>query len=69
MWGYRKRLTADLQRWRQAGWVNAEGEARNAAMNAFLATTDRAMQAGSGERAKYRHRMGSALMQEQVWRR
>ena len=49
--------------------TNAEGEARNAAMNAFLATTDRAMQAGSGERAKYRHRMGSALMQEQVWRR
>jgi hypothetical protein len=49
--------------------TNAEGEARNAAMNAYLATTDRAMEAGSGERAKYRHRMGSALMQEQVWRK
>ena len=49
--------------------TNAKGEARNAALNAYLATTDRAMEAGSGERAKYRHRMGSALMQEQVWRK
>lgn len=49
--------------------TNAESEARNTAMNAFLATTDRAMEAGSGDRAKYRKRMGSALLQEQVWRK
>ena len=48
--------------------TNAESEARNNALNAYLATTDRAMDAGSGERAKYRHRLGSALLQEQVWR-
>lgn len=49
--------------------TNAESEARNAAMNAYMATTDRAEQAGSGERAKYRKRMGSVLLQEQVWRK
>ena len=49
--------------------TNAESEARSAALNAYLATTDRAMEAGSGERAKYRKRMGSALLQEQVWRK
>ena len=49
--------------------TNAKGKACNAALNAYLATTDRAMEAGSGERAKYRHRVGSALMQEQVWRK
>lgn len=48
--------------------TNAESEARNNALNAFLATTDRAQDAGSGERAKYRHRMGTSLLQEQNWR-
>lgn len=49
--------------------TNAESETRNAALNAYMATSDRAMQTGSGERARYRHRMGSSLLQEQVWRR
>lgn len=49
--------------------TNAESEARSAALNAYLSTTDRAMEAGSGERAKYRKRMGSVLLQEQVWRK
>ena len=47
--------------------TNAESDARGKAVNAYLATTDRAMEASSGDRAKYRHRMGSALLQEQVW--
>lgn len=46
----------------------AESEKRDVALRAYLATTDRAMEQGSGERAKYRHRMGSTLLQEQVWR-
>ncbi|WP_394999438.1 hypothetical protein [Sphingomonas sp.] len=49
--------------------TNAESEARNAAANAYMATTDRAMEAGSGERAKYRHLGSSMLLQENVWRR
>ena len=49
--------------------TNAESEARNAALNAYMASTDRTMEAGSGERAKYRHRIGSILLQEQVWRK
>ena len=49
--------------------TNAESDVRNAALNTYLATTDRAVQAGSGERAKYRHRVGSILLQEQVWRK
>ena len=48
--------------------TNAESGARNNALNAYLATDDRAMEAGSGERAKYRHRMGTQLLQEQIWR-
>jgi uncharacterized membrane protein len=28
MWGYHKRLEADLRRWRQAGWVTADAETR-----------------------------------------
>ena len=49
--------------------TNAEDEARNAGLNAYMATTDRAQQAGSGERAKYRKLMGTALLQERVWRK
>ena len=48
--------------------TNAENAARNNSLNAYLATTDRAMEAGSAERAKYRHRMGSELLQEQILR-
>ena len=28
MWGYRKRLTSDLARWTESGWVSREGAAR-----------------------------------------
>lgn len=48
--------------------TNAESETRNAAFNAYMATDNRKMEAGSGERAKYRHRGSSLLLQEQVWR-
>ncbi len=49
--------------------TNAESEARNAAANAYLATTNRALEAGSGERAKYRHLGSTMLLQESVWRK
>lgn len=49
--------------------TNAESDTRDKALNAYLATTDRAMDAASGDRAKFRHRLGSALLQEQVWRK
>lgn len=49
--------------------TNAESNAREAALNAYMATTNRGMEASSGERAKYRHRIGSTLYQEQVWRK
>jgi hypothetical protein len=47
----------------------AEADARTKAANAYLATTDRAMEAASGQRAKYRQRLGSSLLQEQVWKK
>jgi uncharacterized membrane protein len=28
MWGYKKRLTRDVSRWREAGWLTAEAESR-----------------------------------------
>ena len=49
--------------------TNAEAEARNAASNAYMAMTDRSSEAGSGERAKYRHLGSSILLQENVWRK
>ncbi|MEO7787260.1 MAG: hypothetical protein ABIR77_05475 [Sphingomicrobium sp.] len=49
--------------------TNAESDARNSAINAYLATSDRAMDTASGERSKYRKRAGSTLYQEQVWKR
>ena len=49
--------------------TSAEREARNAAFNAYMATTNRAMDAASGERAKYRKLLGSTLYLEQVWRK
>jgi len=49
--------------------TNAESEARNAAFNSYMATTDRAQDAASGERAKYRHRLGTALYHEQLWKK
>lgn len=49
--------------------TNAESEARNAAVNTYMAMTDRSSDAGSGERAKYRHLGSTALLQEEVWRK
>ena len=49
--------------------TNAESEARNTAVNAYLATTDKAQAAASGERAKYRKRAGSTLYQEQLFKK
>lgn len=46
-----------------------EADAQTKAVNAYLATTDRSMEAASGERAKYRQRMGSSLLQEEVWKK
>ena len=46
-----------------------EADARTKAVNAYLATTDRSMEAASGERAKFRQRLGSSLLQEQVWKK
>jgi hypothetical protein len=37
--------------------------------NAFMAQTSRQADAGSGERAKYRHLGGNYLLQEQVYRK
>ena len=42
MWGYRTRLSKDLPRWREAGWVTAEGE---------TAILDEVAESGSGLRA------------------
>lgn len=42
----------------------AEQERRSDAYNAYLKTTDAQMEAASGERAKYRHVMGSMLLQK-----
>jgi hypothetical protein len=38
-------------------------------MNAFMAQTSRQGEAGSGDRAKYRHLGGTMLLQEQVYRK
>ena len=46
----------------------AEDLAREKDMNAFFARTSRQSEAGSGERAKYRHIGGTMLLQEQVYR-
>lgn len=47
----------------------AEDLAREKDMNAFFARTSRQSEAGSGERAKYRHIGSSMLLQEQVYRK
>jgi hypothetical protein len=47
----------------------AEDLAREKDMNAFMARTSRQAEAGSGDRAKYRHIGGSMLLQEQVYRK
>ena len=49
--------------------TNAENEARRVASNAFMQMSDRQGQAGSGERAKYRHLGSTMLLQESVWRK
>jgi hypothetical protein len=47
----------------------AEDLVREKEMNAFMAQTSRQGEAGSGERAKYRHLGGTMLLQEQVFRK
>ena len=47
----------------------AEDIAREKATNAYLAQTTRQGEAGSGDRAKYRHIGGNMLLQEQVYRK
>jgi hypothetical protein len=46
----------------------AEEDKREAAYNAYMATTNAQMQAGSAERAKYRHEAGTILMRSWKWR-
>lgn len=46
----------------------AEGDRRNKAFLDHMKATDVAMEAGSGERAKYRKFLGSQLWQELDWR-
>jgi len=47
----------------------AEDLSREKDMNAFFARTSRQSEAGSGDRAKYRHIGGTMLLQEQVYRK
>jgi hypothetical protein len=47
----------------------AEDLVREKEMNAFMAQTSRQSEAGSGDRAKYRHLGGNMLLQEQVFRK
>ena len=47
----------------------AEDIAREKQINAFLAQTTRQGEAGSGDRANYRHIGGTMLLQEQVYRK
>jgi hypothetical protein len=47
----------------------AEDLAREKEMTAFLQQNTRQLQAGSGQRAKYRHIGGSMLLQQMNWRR
>ena len=46
-----------------------EGDRRNKAFLNHMKATDVAMEAASGERAKYRHVIGSQLWQEMDWRK
>jgi len=47
----------------------AEDLVREKEMNAFMAQTSRQGEAGSADRAKYRHLGGTMLLQEQVYRK
>ncbi len=47
----------------------AEDVAREKDVNAFMALSSRQSEAGSGERAKYRHIGGNMLLQEQRYRK
>jgi hypothetical protein len=47
--------------------TKAEEDRRDEAYRAFMQRTDTQMQAESGERAKFRHLMGSQLLRELVW--
>jgi hypothetical protein len=46
----------------------AEEERREAAYNAYMATTNTQLQTASGERAKYRDQMGTILLRSWKWR-
>lgn len=46
----------------------AEEDKREAAYNAYMATTTAQMEAGSAERSKYRKQMGSMLLRSWKWR-
>jgi hypothetical protein len=46
----------------------AEEQKREDAYNAYMATTNEQMQAGSADRSKYRHQMGTMLMRSWKWR-
>jgi hypothetical protein len=47
----------------------AEDLVREKEMNDYMAQTSRQSEAGSGDRAKYRHLGGNMLLQEQVYRK
>jgi hypothetical protein len=46
-----------------------EGDRRDAAYRAHMRQTEAQMQAGSGERAKYRRNLSTLLLREMVWKR
>ena len=46
----------------------AEEDKRDAAYNAYMATTNEQLQAASADRSKYRHQMGSMLLRSWKWR-
>lgn len=46
---------------------SAEMQKRDDAFHAFMKMTDTQMQAASGQRATYRHQMGSMLLQKLEW--
>jgi len=47
----------------------AEDAKRDEAYRKFMATTDTAMEKSSGERATYRHQMGSMLLRKLEWKK
>lgn len=47
----------------------AESSRRDEAYRAYMQATEAQMQASSGERAKYRHQMGTMLLREERWKK